>query len=63
MSEAYHVLNDLLEINRGKNESMTGFVLQFLASVANFNAISDFTKLPECLTTLMLIINTHISDS
>ena len=63
VSEAYRVFNDLLDTKRGNNESMKGFELRFAASVAKFNAISESTKLAECLTALMLISNAHISDS
>lgn len=38
------------------------FYIRLAAVVSTFNAISDFTKLPDCLTTLMLISNSHTSD-
>lgn len=63
VSEAYKVFNDLLGTKRGLNVSMKGFELRFSANVAKFNAISASTKLPDCLTALMLISNSDISDS
>lgn len=63
VGEAYRVFNNLLDIKRGHNESMKGYELRLAAGVAKFNSVSESTKLPERLTELMLISNSHISDS
>lgn len=63
ISEAYKIFNDLLTTKRDDSESMKGFELRYAAGVAKFNAISESTKLPECLTSLMLIANAEITDS
>lgn len=62
MREAYRLFNDLLDTTRGQNESMERFNIIYTADVAKFNSISNATKLTECLTALMLISNSYISD-
>ena len=42
---------------------MKNFESRFSAQVAKFNAISNTTKLPECLTALMLLSNSAIDDN
>lgn len=42
---------------------MRNFESRFPAQVAKFNSISQTTKLPECLTALMLLSNSNIDDA
>lgn len=42
---------------------MKAFDSRFSAIIAKSNAISESTKLPECLTVLMLISNSYVSDA
>lgn len=62
-SEAYKVFNDLLKTKRDDMESMKNFELRFAAGVAKCNVIAESTKLPECLTALLVIFNPEITDS
>lgn len=63
VSEAYRAFNALWNTRRGNNESMKNFESRFSAQVAKFNSISTTTKLPECITALMLLSNSAIDDS
>lgn len=42
---------------------MKNFESRFIAQVAKFNAIATTTKLPECITALMLMSNSSIDDA
>lgn len=63
VSETYMIFNDILTTKRGDKESMKGFRLRFAAGVAKCNAISESTKLPDCVMALMLKSNADITDS
>lgn len=63
VSEAYKTFNLLLNTRRGNSENMKKFESRFSAQVAKFNSISNTTKLPDCLTALMLLSNASIDDA
>ena len=63
VSEAYRAFNQLWSTRRSNNETMKNFESRFSAQVAKFNSISATTRLPECITALMLLSNSAIDDS
>lgn len=63
VSEAYRAFNALWSTRRNANENMKNFESRFSAQVAKFNSISTTTKLPECITALMLLSNSAIDDT
>ena len=63
VSEAYRTFNLLSNTRRSSNEAMKNFEPRFSAQVAKFNSISSTSKLPECITALMLLSNSAIEDS
>lgn len=63
VSEAYRAFNQLWNTRRGTNETMKNFESRFSAQVAKFNSKSTTTKLPECITALMLLSNSAINDA
>ena len=63
ISEAYDGFNLLLSTRRNPNENLKNFELRFAASVTKFNSLSDTTKLPQCITALMLLSNSGIDHS
>ena len=63
VSEAFRAFNLLWNTRRSNTESMKNFESRFSAQVAKFNSISDTTKLPECITALMLLSNSAIDDT
>ncbi len=63
VSEAYKSFNQLWNTKRTDTESMKSFEQRFAACVSKFNAISETTRLPECLTALMLLSNAVVEDS
>lgn len=62
VSEAFGTFNALLNTRRGGNENMKNFEFCFSAQIAKFISISQITKLPECITALMLLSNSFIDD-
>ncbi len=63
VSEAFKSFNHLWNTRRGSTETMKNFESRFSAHVAKFNSISTTTKLPECITALMLLANSAIDDN
>ena len=62
VSEAYCSFNQLWSTRRSSNETMKKFEFRFPAQVAKFNSTSSTTKIPECITALMLLSNSAIYD-
>lgn len=58
-----HAIERSIRDQKRTSESMKAFEVRFAGSVAKFNAISASTKLPNCLTALMLLSNSHITDA
>ena len=63
VSEAFKAFNQLWNTRFGATESMKNFESRISAQVAKFNSISATTKLPECITALMLLANSAIDDN
>lgn len=63
ISEAYHGFSTLLNTRREPNKSLKGFETRFSAAVSKFNSISTTTKLPQCITSLLLLSNANIDHS
>lgn len=60
--EIYKLFNNLHATRKGQDEPKEGVELVFMAGVAKLNTIADSAKLPECITTLMLLPNSEIGD-
>lgn len=60
ISEAYEGFHNLLYTKRNENESLKNFETCFSAAVTKFNSLSDTTKLPQCVTALMLFSNAEV---
>lgn len=63
ISEAYDGFNNLLNARRAQTESLKNFETRFSAAVTKFNSLSKTTKLPQCITALMLLSNAAIDHS
>lgn len=63
VSEAFDGFNSLLNTKRGQNETLKNFETRFSAQVSKFNSFSKTTKLPQCITALMLLSNAKIEHS
>lgn len=63
VSEAYEGFNALLTTRRAGSESLKAFELRFSAAVTKFNSLSETTKLPQCITALMLLSHANIEQS
>lgn len=63
VSEAFRLFNQLLNTKRFPKESMKNIENRFSAEVTRFNSLSVTTKLPECLTPLLLLSNAHVSGN
>lgn len=63
VSEVYQLFNELWKPKCGNNESVKAFESRFVSQVSKFNATSTTTKLPECLTTLIVLTKAESCDS
>lgn len=63
ISKAYKRFHRVLNTRRNNNVSLKFFEVRFSASVAKFNSMSGITKLPQCITALMLSSNAAIEHS
>lgn len=63
ISEAYDGFSILINTRRNDNESLKEFETRFSAAVSKFNSFSTTTKLPQCITALLLLINASIEHS
>ena len=63
ISETFEGFNALLTTRRGHTETLKNFELRFSAAVTKFNSLSKTTKLPQCITALMLLSNANIDQS
>ena len=63
ISEAYEGFNSLLTTRRSNTESLKSFELRFSAAVTKFNSLSTTTKLPQCITALMLLSNANVDQT
>lgn len=53
----------MLNTRRSQNESLKTFETRFSAAVTKFNSLSNITRLPQCITALMLLSNASIEHS
>lgn len=63
VSETFKDFNCLLDSKRDEKEGFRNFEQRFAANMAKFNSISETTKLPECITALMLLANASVDDA
>lgn len=63
VSEAYDGFSNVLNTRRGQNESLKSFEARLLVSVAKVNFFSMTSKLPLCITALMLLNNSSAEYS
>lgn len=63
ISEAFDGFNTLLTTRRRQSGSLKTFETRFSAAVTKFNSLSNTTKLPQCITALMLLSNASIEQS
>lgn len=63
ISEAFDDFSTLLNTRRGQTESLKSFETRFSAAVSKFNSFSSTTKLPQCITALLLLNNAGIEHS
>lgn len=63
ISEAYDGFSILINTKRNDHESLKEFETRFSATVSKFNSFSTTTKLPQCITALLLLSNASIDHS
>lgn len=62
MSKAIIIFNQLLNTKRSLSKSLQIFENRYFAQVTKFNAISEITKLPEFIMTLLILAKDGIAD-
>ena len=63
VSETYDYFNSLWSTRRKPNESFKTFEKRFTAALSKFNSIANATKLPPCITALMLLSNSSVDHN
>lgn len=63
VNETNNQFNALCNLRRGATEAMKKFEMSLAAQVVEINSIEDLTKIPECLTGLLLLYSYHVYDS
>lgn len=63
ISEAFDGFNAIMNTRRASNESLRNFKLRFSAAVTKFKSLFNVTKLPRCITALMLLSNARVEHS
>lgn len=63
ISEAYKKFHKLLNRQKSRNVVLNSFGMCFSAAVTKFNLLSDTTRLPQCITDLMLLSNAEVEHS
>lgn len=63
ISEANDRFSTLLNTKIAQNEPLKGSETRLSAALPRFKSISNATKLPKCITTLMILNTTNIDHS